>query len=267
MRTRDFAQLTWPEIRDAIDAGAGIIVPVGATEQHGHHLPLATDALLATALARAVAEAADMLVAPVVSYGYRSRPLSGGGSGFVGTTSLRGRTLMDVVEDVLADLLRQVFRRVALLNWHMENQNFIYESAWLAIERRREPAARIMVLESPFEDVPDDVRDAMWPDGFPGWGVEHAARFETSLMLHLHPELVLADRAVDDRAERLPWWDVVPTPPDLVPASGTLWTVAGASAEMGRLVWEAIVAQTTAAVLEELPVPSAHRNGARAQPA
>jgi creatinine amidohydrolase len=257
MRTRELAHLTWPEVRDAIDRGTGAILPIGATEQHGLHLPLATDALLASALAREIAGAADMVVAPAVSYGYRSRPLSGGGSGFIGTTSLRARTLMDVVEDVVRDLLRHGFTRVVLLNWHMENQNFIYESAWLAVEHRADPGARVMILETPFRDLPDDLRDLMWPDGFPGWGVEHAARFETSLMLHLHPELVLEERAVDDRAERIPWWDVVPTPPDLVPASGTLWKVEGASAEKGRLVWNAIVAQVTAAVREELPAPAA----------
>jgi creatinine amidohydrolase len=263
MRTRELAHLTWPEVREAIDGGAGVILPVGATEQHGFHLPLATDALLGSALARDVAGAVDMLVAPAVSYGYRSRPLTGGGSGFVGTTSLSARTLMDLVEDVLREFLRHGFTRLVVLNWHMENQNFIYESAWLAVEQRADPSARVMVLETPFQDLPDDLRAMMWPEGFPGWGVEHAARFETSLMLHVHPELVLAERAVDDRAERLPWWDVVPTPPDMVPASGTLWTVEGATAEKGRLAWEAIVAQTTAAVREELPAPVAGRDGVR----
>ena len=106
MRTRELAHLTWPEVRDAVDTDAGVILPIGATEQHGHHLPLATDALLASALARDIAGATHMLVAPTVSYGYRSRPLTGGGSGFIGTTSLRGRTLMDLVEDVLRELLR-----------------------------------------------------------------------------------------------------------------------------------------------------------------
>jgi creatinine amidohydrolase len=257
MRTRELSHLTWPEVRDALDRDTGVVVPIGATEQHGHHLPLATDALLAGALAREIAEANDMLVAPVVAYGYRSRPLSGGGQGFVGTTSLRAHTLMTLVEDVVVELMRHGFRRIALLNWHMENQNFIYESACLATERNGSHAARIMVLETPFEDLPADLRDRIWPEGFPGWGVEHAARFETSLMLHLHPELVLDDRAIDDRAERIPWWDVVPTPPDFVPASGSLWTVSGASVENGRLIWEAIVAQTVAAVREEMPARSA----------
>jgi creatinine amidohydrolase len=246
--------MTWPEVRDAIDRGAGAVVPVGATEQHGLHLPLATDALLASALARGIAEPADLLVCPAISYGYRSRPASGGGSGFVGTTSLRGRTLMDLVEDVVGDLLRQGFARIVLLNWHMENQNFIYESAWLAAERRADPEARVMIMELPFQDLSPDVRSVLWPEGFPGWGVEHAARFETSLMLHLHPELVLEERAVDDRAARIPWWDVVPIPADMVPASGTLWTVTGASAEKGEVAWREIVAQGGAAVLEELPL-------------
>ena len=52
----------------------------------------------------------------------------------------------------------------------------------------------------------------LFGDEFPGWDVEHAAIMETSLMLHLRPELVLFDRAVDDEAARHPFYDVVPIP-------------------------------------------------------
>jgi creatinine amidohydrolase len=108
-RSRLLAEMTWPEVEEAIGRGAGVLLPVGSTEQHGYHLPLATDAILATELALAVAEPLDFLVAPAVAYGYRSRPLSGGGQGFVGTTSLQARTLMALVEDVLRELMRQGF--------------------------------------------------------------------------------------------------------------------------------------------------------------
>src|ERR671921_504936 len=108
-RTRILAEMTWPEIDEAIQRGAGVLLPVGSTEQHGYHLPLATDVILPTELALSVAEELDFLVAPPVSYGYRSRPLSGGGEGFVGTTSLQGRTLMALVEDILGELIRQGF--------------------------------------------------------------------------------------------------------------------------------------------------------------
>jgi creatinine amidohydrolase len=250
-RTRLLDRMTWPEVAAAAERGAGIVLPIGSTEQHGHHLPLATDAILPTELGLAVAEELDLLVAPAVQYGYRSRPLSGGGEGFPGTVSVRARTLMDLVEDVLHQLIRHGFRRLVVLNWHFENQNFVYESAWLAKERDTGDA-RIMVCELPFADLTPETMEALFPEGFPGWDVEHASIMETSLMLHLHPELVLFDRAVDDEAKRHPWWDVVPTPPDFVPASGTLWKATQASAEKGERAWAEIVSGLRAAIAGEL---------------
>jgi creatinine amidohydrolase len=253
VRTRLFAELTWPEVREAVERGAGAILPVGATEQHGHHLPLSTDVVLPTELALAVAERHDLVVAPAVHFGSRSRPLSGGGEGFPGTISLRATTFMETVEDVLRELLRHGFRRLALLNWHFENQNFLYESAWLALDEGRRDDARALVVEQPFSELSEETMGALFPEGFPGWDVEHAAILETSLMLHLRPDLVLFDRAVDDEAARHPFYDVVPIPEDFVPASGSLWKATQASAEKGRLAWAEIVAGLDQALADDLP--------------
>jgi creatinine amidohydrolase len=250
-RTRLLDRMTWPEVAAAVQRGAGVVLPVGSTEQHGHHLPLATDAILPTELALAVADELDLLVAPAVQYGYRSRPLSGGGEGFVGTISVRAQTLMLLVEDVLRQLIRHGFRRLVVLNWHFENQNFVYEAAWLAKERDGTDA-RIMVCELPFADLTPETMGVLFPEGFPGWDVEHASIMETSLMLHLRPEAVLFDRAVDDEAERHPWWDVVPTPESFVPRSGTLWKATQASPEKGRRAWAEIVDGLRAAIAAEL---------------
>jgi creatinine amidohydrolase len=260
-RTRYLAEATWPEVEEAIRRGAGVLLPVGSTEQHGYHLPLATDVILPTELALAVAGGLDFLVAPPVSYGYRSRPLSGGGQGFVGTTSLRARTLMALVEDVLDELIRQGFRRIAVVNWHFENQNFVYEAAYLALERHPGSATRILVAEHPFAELSGETMQTLFPEGFPGWDYEHASIMETSLMLHLHPELVLFDRAVDDASERHPWYDVLPVPKDFVPASGTLWKATQASAEKGRITWEEIVDQFQKALATEFA-----RDGNRGAP-
>ncbi len=251
-RLRQLADLTWPEVTAAAHRGAGVILPVGATEQHGHHLPLCTDATLAERLALEVATALDVLVAPPVAYGYRSRPLSGGGEGFPGTVSLSARSLMALVEDVLTGLAASGFRRLVVLNWHFENSNFVYEAAWLAQQRVGAPDLRIMVVEAAFSELSPEVMELLFGDEFPGWDVEHAAVLETSLMLHLRPDLVLFDRAVDDEAERHPPYDVVPPPADFVPRSGTLWKATRASTEKGRLAWAEIVSRVTRAVGDEL---------------
>jgi len=253
-RSHRLAELTWPEVQDAADRRAVVIVPVGATEQHGYHLPLSTDVVLAESLALESAARLDGVVAPAVAYGYRSRPLSGGGEGFPGTVSVSGRTLMALVEDVLIGLVTSGFRRIVVLNWHYENTNFVYEATWLAHERAREPELRVMVVEAAFSTLSEPAMDALFGDEFPGWDVEHAAVLETSLMLHLRPELVLFDRAVDDQAERHPDYDVVPVPAAFVPLSGTLWRSTRASSEKGELAWSEIVERMAESIASEFGI-------------
>jgi creatinine amidohydrolase len=264
-RTRLMADMTWPEVAEAIDRGAGVILPIGSTEQHAYHLPLSTDVTLPSELGHAVAEPLDLLVAPAVAYGYRSRPLSGGGQGFVGTLSVSARTLMGVVEDVTYELIRSGFRRIVLLNWHFENANFIYEAAWLAHERAKPTDARIMVVEAAFAELSPAAMDALFGDEFPGWDKEHAAVLETSLMQHLRPDSVLFDRAVDDEAARHPFYDVIPTPDDFVPVSGALWKATRANAEKGRIAWHEIVGSLEAAIREEMPGAAVQSEGGRAR--
>lgn len=248
------ADLTWPEVAEAAARGAAVILPVGATEQHGHHLPLATDAILATELAGAIAADLDCLVAPAVAYGYRSRPLSGGGQGFPGTVSLSARTLMSLVEDVLSELIRHGFTRLVVLNWHYENSNFVYEAAQLAHDRWPGSQARVMVVEAAFAELSDEVMEALFAGQFHGWDVEHAAILETSLMQHLRPDLVHFERAVDDAAARHPFYDVVPAPADFIPASGTLSTATRSTPEKGALAWAEITANLREAIGSELGV-------------
>jgi creatinine amidohydrolase len=252
-RSWEISSLTWPEVRDAIARGAGVIVPVGATEQHGYHLPIGTDAVLPVQLARAVGEALGFLVAPAILYGCRSRPLSGGGQSFPGTISLSARTFMSLLEDVLSELLRQGFRRIAVLNWHYENTNFTYEAAAVALERARLDEACVMVHDNPGGAPSDSTMEALFHGDFPGWDAEHAAIFETSLMLHLSPDLVLMDRAVDDQTPTRPAYDLLPPPPSFIASSGTLWKATQATAEKGRLVWEEMVRTVVGEVAAALP--------------
>src|SRR5690625_7874469 len=80
-----------------------VIIPTGATEQHGPHMPLGVDAMLATDIATAVAEQTGALVAPVFAYGYKSQPRSGGGNHRGGTASLSPNTSIRCVEDGATD--------------------------------------------------------------------------------------------------------------------------------------------------------------------
>ena len=232
MAGRLLEEMTWPEVRDAAADGLPVVLPIGSTEQHGPHLPLATDCILPVGVAMAAAEEVPLVVAPPLRFGARSRALSGGGEGFPGTLSVRGATLMDTLTQVLLGLGRSGFRDICVQNWHYENAGFLWDACDLAVER--DDRLRILLLEGAMPDLPADELDALFPGGFPGWDVEHASIMETSMMLALRPGLVHMDRVVDDEAERHPAWDVVPAPPAFVPASGVLWHPSVSTPELGH---------------------------------
>ncbi len=248
---RRLGDLTWPEVKRAVEQNLGVILPVGATEQHGLHLPLATDFICATELALAVAPQVGMVVAPTITYSLRSRPLSGGGPHFPGTIGIHATTLMSLVTDVLKEMLRHGFRRLVLVNWHYENMNFVYEAAYEALEAA--PDAKMLVFEHGLNELKPETVQAVFEEDFPGLAVEHAAAYETSVMLHLHPELVHFERAVDDQSERRTWYDIIPPPADITTRSGTLWKATRASAEKGRMLWSEIVPQVVAGIRRDLP--------------
>lgn len=75
-------ELSWFQYKEQIDQNKILIIPIGATEQHGPHLPLGVDAMLATSFARVLAEQIGAVVAPTINYGYKSLPMSGGGPFF-----------------------------------------------------------------------------------------------------------------------------------------------------------------------------------------
>ena len=239
MRTRKMEEMTWLEVRDAIADGIGVILPLGAIEQHGPHLPICTDALCAEQMALELAERTNMLVAPPFKYGYRSRPCSGGGQTFPATTSLRGSTHMAIVEDIFKELIRSGFKKIILLSWHVENQNFIYEAAFLVTEQLKEKDSdvKIMIYESAIFELKPETMEFVFGDQFPGWGIEHASICETSIMLHKFPHLVHFERAVDDQAEYYPVYDLLPIPQKIVTSSGILWKATLANAEKGERVW------------------------------
>jgi creatinine amidohydrolase len=226
-------EMTWPEVSEAAARGLPVVLPVGATEQHGPHLPLNTDCLIPVGIAREVAGRVPLVVAPPMRFGAKSRPLSGGGESFPGTISLSGHTLIDTLHEVLGALARSGFARLVLQNWHYENAGFLWEAADLA--SRDHSHIRIVVLDRPFPEFSAEQLAELFPPDHPGWNVEHASSMETSLMLVLHPELVHLDRIADDSAARRPTWEVVPPPPEIVAQSGVLWRPSEASTDLGRV--------------------------------
>lgn len=245
------AEMTWTELRDSVAEGYGVILPIGATEQHGPHLPLTTDCLLPLAVVRGAAERTKSLIATPIYYGCSSKPLSGGGQGFPGTTSVRGTTMIALVRDLVTEFIRSGFQKITLVTWHMENRGFVYEGAELAMNAAAPTSARLISMDSVLSAIDANRVMKMFPEGFPGWDVEHAALIETSMMLALYPHLVRMDKILDDQARRHPPYDMIPAPPDTIPESGVLYKATHATKGKGDELYEMCVDAVSSMILTE----------------
>jgi creatinine amidohydrolase len=238
--------LDWVELdRDALAdrlPRALVVVPIGAVEQHGHHLPTGTDSLVSGALARAAAERAaadlegDVIVTPQQWVGASDHHLP-----FGGTLSLRPATLLAVLEDVLASVAGAGARRIVLVNGHGGNTGLCHAAAAAASARHGLAVAHLDYWQL----LPTDVE----ADGAPVPG--HAGAFETSLVLALRPELV---KRSPDRAD----------PPDFPSPTGTTvhsapqWSAIDgytdhperASEALGRSLQEELVTQMARVFVE-----------------
>jgi len=248
--------MTWPEVREAAEQGYVPVWVIGSTEQHGPHLPLATDVILPLELVKRAAEEIRLLVPPPLVFGFKSKALSGGGQTFPGTISLDGETLIRVVRDVISELARHGFQQLVVLNWHMENINFIWEGIDQARARGALKNAIVMSIDRPLAAYSEDALAWLFEDGFSGWAIEHAATMETSLMLALRPELVRTDLIIDDAAAEHPWYDLIPEPTDHIPASGVLSRATAGSRAKGERLQRMIVEKLLGAIVKEFGTES-----------
>lgn len=247
--------LTWKEYESRIhEDNPAVLLPIGALEQHGYHMSMNVDVLLPTAVCERVAEKTGALVAPAIQYGYKSQQKSGGGNQYPGTTSLDGVTVSHTIRDVIRELARHGVRQLAIMNGHFENTMFIVEGIDLGLRELRYSGIhdfRVMVL-SYWDFVNDpDVIEQLYPEGFPGWDVEHGGIFETSLMLATYPDLVDLDEVVDHPPATFPPYDMFPIVAERTPSPGTLSSAKTASREKGKLILDICTKGISAALEQE----------------
>ena len=247
------SRLSWMDYSKRVQRDrAPLLLPVGATEQHGPHLPLGTDHLLAAAVACSVAERVSGIVAPALAYGFKSQPKCGGGQHFCGTTSLDSATLVGSVRDTVREFYRHGVRNLVVVNGHYENQWFLIEGIDLAMrEIGAGSGLTIMRLEY-WDFLTPRTLAQVFPEGFPGFALEHAAVIETSMMLHYHPDLVRVDLIPDDASADFPPYDVYPTRTEWVPPSGVLSSARGANRDKGAAMCEEVAGLIAKAVGAEL---------------
>ncbi|MCP4645300.1 MAG: creatininase family protein [bacterium] len=251
--------MTVKMVNDYLEEKQSIIIPIGVIEQHGYHLPLKTDALVATHLGRRIGERTEILVAPTMHQSFS-------GGGLAGTINISPSVMSLVISDMLVSLVSQGFRNIYLFLCHGGSEN----------ARALDNAVKLLLRLNPaFENVMVSLlavwelesEDNSWIEGFSG-GDWHAGWVETSLVMALEPDLVRMDELkLDDepalseqiahpdnyqRAEKIvdsPF--VVPRMtqrPDV--KVGVMGYPERASRERGEQMAETLVAGGTAKILE-----------------
>ena len=231
-------EMTWKEFENKKDQV--LILPIGSTEQHGPHLPLSVDTVIAEGFAKRLAEELDGVCAPALSYGYKSKPFSGGGPLFPGTIDLNGQTLQNLVQDVIDEFVRDGFRRILLFNAHFENEPFVVEAMDLCSARHGD-RVRLLLMNWWDPMSPNMIGRIFDQVPFPGWALEHAAITETSLMMYVAPELVRQDLIADVGKTDPGFCYRYPIDKDSIPSNGVLATARSSSAQKGQWIVEDVV--------------------------
>lgn len=186
VEVRWFADLSGPALAAAMTPSTVVLQPIGSVEHHGRHLPLATDAFVVDALARAVANDApelDMLVLPTLYYGLSTEHVWA-----PGTVSLSPSTLLALLDDVGASVARAGAKRFVFLNGHGGNTHLLRVAA-------RQIRARYHLYTFLFQGYAPPEHGAPPPDPREeGLGI-HGSQAETSVVLHIRPDLVDMSRA------------------------------------------------------------------------
>jgi creatinine amidohydrolase len=236
------------------EQGKVLLIPIGHTEQHAYHLPLSTDTLIIEAIAKGTAAAIpeQATTLPVMPFGVSMHRRA-----FPGTLNCGGRAFEDFWLGVIATLVERGFDRFYLLSGHGGNCSFLTNVVKYAGERhpRIFCATTWLYLSGPrgVAALDERRRSAIG-------GMGHACELETSLILHLRPELVDMTKAVDETdfistpAYYMDWVEggaLVANPPwEDDTATGAYGAGSLASADNGKAWLEAAIAEKVEHVAE-----------------
>ncbi|MEM2876359.1 MAG: creatininase family protein [Candidatus Bathyarchaeia archaeon] len=195
---------TWPEMKEEIKKGKVVVLMVGSIEQHGPALPLGTDSFLGYEVCRRACEKIqdDALLLPPVYFGVSEHHVD-----FPGTIAISGETLVRYVTEICQSLVRHGFRKILLVSGHGGNTQTL-EAVVREIALRTDALCMGLMYFSLITDELKELRESEMG------GIGHACEAETSMMLHVRPELVKKELVRRDGILKSDLLDSVPHDPN-----------------------------------------------------
>jgi creatinine amidohydrolase len=229
------SRLTWQDV-ESLSREIVILTPTGSLEQHGPHLPLFTDSMIATAVAEAVERNIPdkVLLTPTLWMGASGHHLA-----FPGTISASFETYEGAITSIAESLMPHGFRKFYFLNGHGGNT----EPNGVALRKLKARYNNVLFGHCGyFSLITDQV--AMCLEG-PAKDMRHACEAEASLMMHLHPDLVRKDKLRDDGLRTEPAVKGAVLHFDEFTEQGSLGYATLATPEKGRKIFEAAAEAST----------------------
>jgi creatinine amidohydrolase len=246
-----FAEMTWPELRQLDRSGTLVLAPIAACEQHSRHLPTFTDSMLCGAVSERVEAnlSSRVLLLPVQWLGASDHHLP-----FGATLSASLDTHITMICEILGALLDEGYPRVMILNGHGGNIDTLH----VALRRLQPRYKNCLLTGASYWELAEREIAALC-DG-PRKSVGHACEVETSMVMHLRPDLVRTKEIEDDVEEVPDALSGLFVAKDMWQRTdhGAVGYPERASAEKGRRLLDAIVTRVTKvaeAVLQE-PLPN-----------
>jgi len=191
--------MTVREVREGLKEMKTVIVPVGVVEQHGYHLPLSVDIFNAQEIANRASALSGCFVAPTMHYAFSGGMLPG-------TINISPQVVSLVLMDIFKSLTVQGFKNIIVLLGHGGSENIqAVNDAAMSFQRLQPDLQGICILVVPFWEVSPAYMKSF------DEGDYHAGKYETSMMLYWHPELVQMEHVAVDSPELL---HVMRTDPD-----------------------------------------------------
>ena len=252
-----YDHFTWPELRGLVPRQPAVVLPVGSTEDHGHHLPLDVDTFVVSEVCEAAAKRIpdEVLLLPSLPYGFEDHHMD-----FPGTITVGDEHLLHFVLDITRSVAHHGFRKILIVNGHGSNSPILELAARRTVIETEAHCALLMGGAAEVEKVRESEV------------LSHADEIETSVYLHLNAEAVQMDKAARD--EKMPvgryYWrgslkGKGASPLKMmdhwsrVSDTGVIGDATLATREKGELVFEAAAAQLAEIIREFRGIPIADR--------